>query len=95
MLLNLKYVPNCRAIGLRKQNDLDKNNIQENSLRIHHDYQVSDKVLITGNDIHGMLNCPTKGPKHVVQVYPYRTVHVQNGAITEYINIRGCILYTD
>ena len=51
MLLNLKFVADWEAIKLRKQRDVDKNNSRENSLRIHHEYQVGDKVLITSNDI--------------------------------------------
>ena len=51
MLLKLKFVADWEAIKLRKQKDVDKNNSRENSLRIHHDYQVGDKVLITSNDI--------------------------------------------
>ena len=95
MLLNLKFVADWEAIRLRKQRDVDKNNSRENSLRIHHDYQVGDKVLISDNDIHRKLNCPTKGPYSIVQVYTNGTVRVQNGAVTERINIRRCIPYTD
>ena len=80
---------------LRKQRDADKNNSRENGLRIHHDYQVGDKVLITSSDIHRTLNCPTKGPKHIVQVYPNSIVHVQTGAITEHINIKCRSPYAD
>ena len=47
MLLHLKFVADWGAIKLRKQRDVDKNNSRENSSRIHHDYQVGDKVLIT------------------------------------------------
>ena len=67
MLLNLKFVANCEAIRLRKQKDVDKNNSKENSLRIHHDYQVDDKI-ITSNDIHRKLNYLTKDPYPIVQV---------------------------
>ena len=95
MLLNLKFVADWEAIKLRKQRDVDKNNSRENSLRIHHDYQVGDKVLITSNDIHRKLSCPTKGPYPIVQVYSNGTVRVQNGAVTERINIRRCNPYTD
>ena len=42
--------------------DVDENNSKENSLRVPHDYQVGDKVLVTDKDIHRKLNCPTKGP---------------------------------
>ena len=40
MLLTLKFVTDWEAIKLRKQRDVDKKNSRENSLRIHHDYQV-------------------------------------------------------
>ena len=52
MLLNLKFVNDSRATRLRKQKDVDKNKKEGNSLRINHDYQVGDEVLITSNDIH-------------------------------------------
>ena len=95
MLLNLKFVADWEAIKLRKQKDVDKNNSRENSLRIHHDYQVGDKVLITSNDIHRKLNCPTKGPYPIAQVYLNGTVCGENGIITKHINIRHCSPYTD
>ena len=72
---------NLLLIGkLRKQRDIDRNNARENGLRINHDYQVGDKVLITNNDIHRKLNCPTKGPFIIVQTYTNGTVRVKNGA---------------
>ena len=95
MLLNLKFVADWEAIKLRKQRDVDNNNSRENSLRIHHDYQVDDKVLITSNDIHLKLNCPTKDPYPIVQVYSNGNVRVQNGPVTKHINIRRCSPYTD
>lgn len=36
---------------VRKQEDISRDNAKENSLRINHDYQTGDKVLITNNDI--------------------------------------------
>ena len=60
MLLNLKFVAGWEAIKLRKQRDVNKNNSRENCLRIHNDYQVGDKVLITSNDIHRKLTVPPK-----------------------------------
>ncbi len=80
---------------MRKQKDIDKNNAKENGLRINHDYQIGDKVLITNNDIDRKLNCPTKGPFPIVQVYTNGTVCFQNGTVIERINSRWCIPYTD
>ena len=95
MLLNVKFIADWEAIRLRKQRDIDRNNVQENSLRINHDYKIGDKVLITNNDIHRKLNCPTKGPYPIVQTYTNGTVRVQYGAVTERINICRCTPYTD
>ncbi len=94
MLLNIKFIADWEAIMLRKQDLIDKNNTRENSLRVDYDYQVGDLVLITSNDITRKLNCPAKGPFRIIQVYTNGTVCVQNGAVSERINIRRCIPYT-
>ena len=95
MLLNIKFIADWETIRLRKQKDIDRNNERENSLRVDHDYHIGDKVLVTDNDIHCKLNCPTKGPYNIIQVYTNGTVRVQKGALTERINIRHCTPYTE
>ena len=95
MLLNIKFIADWETIRLRKQKDVDRNKERErererereNSLRVDHDYHIGDKVLVTDNDIHRKLNCPTKGPYNIIQVYTNGTVRVQKGAVTERINI--------
>ena len=77
MLLNLKFVADWGAIRLRKQKDIDRNSNKETSLKISHNYQAHDKVLIISNDNHRKLNCPIKGPDPIVQLYSNSTVHVQ------------------
>ena len=94
MLLNLKFVADWEALKLRKSKDVDRSNKKKNSLRIHHIYQLVDKILITNNDIHKKLNFPTKDPHPIVQVSSKCAVHVQNGAVTKCINIRHCSTYT-
>jgi len=95
MLLNVKFIADWEMIRLRKQEDVDKNNARENSLRVDHDYHIGDKVLVTDQDIHRKLNCPTKGPYNIIQIYTNGTVRVQRGAVTERINIRRCTPYTE
>ena len=95
MLLNVKFIADWEMIRLRKQEDVDKNNARENSLRVDHDYHIGDKVLVTDRDIHCKLNCPTKGPYNIIQIYTNGTVRVQRGAVTERINIRRCTPYTE
>ena len=94
MLLNIKFIADWESIRLRKQKVIDTNNARENSLRVDYDYQIGDKVLVTSTDITRKLNCPTKGPFNIIQVYTNGTVRVQNGAVSERVNIRRCIPYT-
>ena len=95
MMLNIKFIADWEAIRLRKQKQVDKDTEKENSLRVDHDYAVGDKVLITDKDIDRKLNCPTKGPYEVIQIYTNGTVRVKKGVVTERINIRRCTPYTD
>ena len=95
MLLNVKFIADWEMIRLRKQEDVDKNNARENSLRVDHDYHIGDKVLVTDRDIHRKLNCPTKGPYNIIQIYTNGMVRVQRGAVTQRINIRRCTPYTE
>ena len=57
--------------------------------------QVGDKVFIVKNEIFRKLNCATRCPYHVSQIYSNGTVHVQNDTVTKYINIWHCSPYTD
>ena len=95
MLLNIKFLADWEAIRLRKQKQVDTNTARENRLRVDHDYAVGDKVLLTDKDVNRKLNCPTKGPYEIKQVYTNGTVRVSKGAVTERVNIRRCTPYTD
>ena len=68
---------------------MEKSNRRQNNLRINHDDQVGDKVLITDKEIHRNLNCAAKGPYVIFQVYNI------NGAFIQHINIRRCTPYKD
>ena len=94
MLLDMNFLADWEAIRLKKQKDIDNNNSKENSLRVSHDYQVGDKVLVTDKDIRRKLNYPTKGPYSIIQVYTNCTICAQCGAVSERINIRQCTPYT-
>ena len=94
-MLNIKFIADWEAIRLRKQKQVNKDTEKENSLRVDHDYAVGDKVLITNKDIDRKLNCPTKGPYEIVQIYTNGTVCVKKGVVTERINVRRFTPYTD
>ena len=95
MLLNIKFIVDWKIIRLRKQKDVDRHNEREDSLRVDHDCQIGNKVIVTDNDIHSKLNCPTKGPHNIIQVYINGRVRVQRGAVAEQVNIHHCTPYTE
>ena len=95
MLLNIKFLADWETIRLRKQKQVDTSTARENRFRVDHDYAVGDKVLLTDKDVHRKLNCPTKGPYEITQVYTNGTVRVSKGAVNERVNIRRCTPYTD
>ena len=61
MQLYIKYVTDWKIIRIVKQKNVEKNE-RGDSLRVDHGYQTGDKVLVTDNNIHRKLNCPTRGP---------------------------------
>ena len=90
-----KFIADWESIRLRKQNQVDTNSVRENRLRVHHDYAVGDKVLITDKGIHRRLNCNTRGPYEISQIHANSTVCVSKGGVTERVNIRRGTPYID
>ena len=59
MLLNVMVTADWEFIIMRKQLNVEKNNISENSLHVNHGIKVGGKVLIIDKIIHRKLDCPT------------------------------------
>ena len=89
MLLNIHFVAKWNIINEQKQRHMD--NERENKSRIEHNYSVGDKVLVTSTKLQPKLHTPTRGPNRIIQTYTNDTVRIQNGIVTEQINIRRLI----
>ena len=86
MIWNLPHIADWRYIQQRKQDLINKNNERENSKRIEHDYAVGDKVLKRLSNTY-KLERSKDGPYEIIRVHTNGTVTIQNGTITERLNI--------
>ena len=93
MVMPLQYIAQWDLIKKSKQEKINYSNTRENSTRVDWDYKVDDLVLISDKDISRKLDCPTKGPYKIVQVFTNGTVLIQYGAVQQRINIRRCTPY--
>ena len=66
MILPFNHVENCRYICHRKQSKIEKDVIRENSTRIDHNYNISDKVMVRRNQAY-KYKTPFQGPYKIIQ----------------------------
>ena len=88
MIFNLSTVVNWRSITLRKQKQVDQDNLGENARRITNDYAEQDKVYVTPNGINRKLDYCKKGLYTITQIYTNGTTQIQQGSVNARINIR-------
>ena len=88
MILNIAHMANWKSLADKRQQQINKDNMRENSKRVHHDYAVEDKVYIIRDGIYRKLEAPHLGPYPITQVYSNGTVRIQRGVVNERINIR-------
>ena len=96
MLFDIPYIADWDEIGHRRQRQVDRDNVRENSRRLPYDYKVGHKCLIIKN-INGerlpKADDRNKGPYLITEIYTNGTVRIQKGAISERINIRRLTPY--
>ena len=88
MLLPVQFKADWEAIRARRQELIDENNRRENARRIEHTYKVGDKVAKKRHGILPKLRRKYDAPYTVTKVYSNGTVQIQQGALSERINIR-------
>ena len=66
----------------------------ENAKHLNHNDVIDDKILIPRDGHFCKLEGPYLGSYYIVQVYTDGTVYIQQGTVTECINIRRITLYT-
>ena len=93
MVLPIQFQADWAHIKLRKQESINQSNVQENSKRIDHDYQVGDKVLLEKPGIIRKMTQPRTGPFEIIKVHTNGTVRIRRNHVTEQVNIRRLTPY--
>ena len=89
MILPFQFKADWAMIHQRRQNLMDKANLQENENRVPHVYRVGDLVTKDISDKRApKLNALREGPFVVQQVNANGTLRIQKGAKTELVNMR-------
>jgi len=87
MIFNIEHIANWEYIRASKQKVIQKNNKNENSKRVPHDYSVGDKIMLRiGSE--NKYEQPYSGPHTILHVGKNGTVRLQIGAIIDTVNIR-------
>ena len=90
----LQFAADWQAISRRKQQQVDKDNVRENSKRVSHDYSIGDKVLVIKDGHYRKLDKPYNGPFPITDVYVNRTVRIQRStSVSERVNIQRITPY--
>ena len=86
-MLNIPFTANWKYIEQRKQKQISKDNIRENSTRKEHQYHPGDQVLVKQAQTTKFGKNPYQGPFTVVTAEG-ANVTVNEGNITDIHNIR-------
>ena len=90
----MQHTANWELIRARKQKLIVKNNMNENKWRLPHTYQVGDQVLLRKGS-ENKYEQPYSGPHTVRKVNTNGTVRLQQGSVTDTVNIRWLEPYKD
>ena len=93
MVLPIRFTTDWARLQLKRQAEINKNNLKENKKRITHAYALQDKVLLTKPGILRKMASPRTGPHTVEHIYNNGTIKIRRGAITERVNLRRLTPY--
>ena len=89
MFMPIETPVDWEQIRIRKQNQINKDNVRENSKRTPHDYAQGDLITIKRPGIIPKLSIPRMGPYKVTQAHNNGTVTIQKQPfVTERVNQR-------
>ena len=88
MIFPLKFRADWAAIQQKRQKEIDRNNARENKSRIDHTYKPGDLVSLTNPRKVRKVNKPRNGPYKVTKVFTNGTIRIQQGRVSERVNIR-------
>jgi hypothetical protein len=72
---------------------MSRNSRREDASRMHHDYKIGDTIFLKKPGILRKIESPRTGPHLITVVYSNGTIHIQNGNVSQRVNIRRVIPY--
>ena len=87
MTLPINNVAGWRYISQRKQTQIEKDVICENSTIVNYNYRMVDQVM-TGDKAKFKYETPFKGPYENVQMWTNRSVNLRIVVVVTRVNIR-------
>ena len=95
MILPISFQTDWARLQLKRQKEMNRNNLKENSRRIIHKYKAEDKVLLLRPGKLRKMSSPRTGPHKVEKTYDNGTITICCGVISERVNIRRVIPYSE
>ena len=87
MILTIYHIPNWIYIYQRKQTQIEKDVIRENSTRIDYNYNIEDKFMVIINQAYKYKTL-FQVPYVIAQTWANKNVTIRTGAVIARINIR-------
>ena len=86
--MTIQFQADWALIAQQKQNSINNSNFKENKKRIKHVYKEGDKVLLNKPGILRKMSTPRTGPYLVQKVFTNGTVLLNQGTVSQRVNIR-------
>ena len=93
MILPIRYLADWEYLRQVRQKQMTRDNLRENRNRLKHEYKAGDKVLLTKPGILPKMDAPRTGPHVISKGWSNGTVTLQQGAVSERVNIRRLTPY--
>ena len=94
MVVHTAHMANWKEISNRKQVQVDRDNLRENTRRVKMDYTPGMKVMIIRDGLYRKLERPHLGPFSITEVFANGTVRIQKSPyVQERLNIRRITPY--
>ena len=87
MVFNLASVVACLVVTSANQQQLDIDNVQENSSQVMNDYAIGDQVYVEISGIYPKLYCKKKVQYIITEVFTNSTVQFEWVQVNDRINI--------
>ena len=88
MLFDIPYTADWNKIGLRRQQQVNRDAERINASRKEYDYAVGQRCMLKIDGVSRKAKDKYEGPYLITQVYSNGNVRIQRGSVSERLNIR-------